>query len=104
VYIVCDALDEMHEYNQRQELLPLFHDMKHASFKIFLTSRSHPADVRESFADSLQLQLTPHQDDLRHYIFGKLNTSARTKRLIESSRTIVLEDVVSTLVASAEGM
>ncbi|KAF8246873.1 hypothetical protein K440DRAFT_630440 [Wilcoxina mikolae CBS 423.85] len=71
VYIVCDALDETDEHNQRQELLPLFHDMKRARFKIFLTSRPHPADVRESFADALQLQLTPKQDDLRRYICGK---------------------------------
>ncbi|KAF8541178.1 hypothetical protein BDD12DRAFT_949430 [Trichophaea hybrida] len=63
-FIVCDALDEMHEYDQRQELLPLFHHMKDGGFEIFLTSRPHPADVRISFADAIQFEVTPHQDDL----------------------------------------
>jgi hypothetical protein len=35
VYIVCDALDEMHKHNQRQELLPIFHDMKRANSRSF---------------------------------------------------------------------
>jgi hypothetical protein len=50
VFVVCDALDEMDEHKQRQVLLPMFHDMANAGFKLFLTSRPYPADVRTSFA------------------------------------------------------
>jgi len=103
-YIVCDALDEMHEYDQRQELLPLFHDMKDGGFEIFLTSRPHPADVRVSFANAIQLELTPHHNDLQGYIQEKINRSTGAKYLIESSKTLKFENVISALIASAEGM
>lgn len=103
-FIVCDALDEMDEHGQRQELLPLLHEMKNAGIKLFLTSRPHPADVRISFADSIQLELTPHTDDLKKYIAQKLAGNTCTYRLIEASRSLDMEDVISALVASAEGM
>jgi hypothetical protein len=104
VFIVCDALDETDEHNQRQELLPLFHNMKQVGFNIFLTSRPHPADVRVSFAEAIQLELIPHQNDLRGYVQDKIMANLNTKLLIEKSKTLHLEGIISALVTSAEKM
>jgi hypothetical protein len=104
VFIVCDALDEMDEHEQRQELLPLFHEMKDVGFEIFLTSRPHPADVRISFTDAIQLDLIPHEIDLKRYVRERLIGNVVTKRLIDNSETLNMENVVSALVTSAEGM
>jgi hypothetical protein len=103
-FIVCDALDEMDEYKQRDVLLPLLHDLENNGFDIFLTSRPHPADVRESFHDAIQVDITPDPKDLRAYVHEKLNDSTRFKKVIENSVSLALENIVSTVVSSAEGM
>ena len=100
-FIICDALDEMDELNQRQKLLPILHSMADAGFKIFLTSRPHPADVRESFSRAMQIELMPHQEDLRAHVQKQLDVCSRFKKTRES---LDLEYIVSTIVASAEGM
>jgi hypothetical protein len=104
VFIACDALDETDEYTQRQELLPLFHKMKQAGFDIFLTSRPHPADVRISFAEALQLELIPHPNDLHGYVRDRILANLNTRHLLENSATLQFEDLVSVLIASADKM
>ena len=48
VFVVCDALDEVDQYEQRDRLLPLFHRMEDSGIALSLTTRSHirAADVR----------------------------------------------------------
>ena len=48
VFVVCDALDEMDEDEQRIELLPLFHDMKGSGIVHSLATRerTETTDVR----------------------------------------------------------
>ena len=91
----------MDEHEQRQQLLPLFHDMAAAGFKIFLTSRPHPADVQQSFSTAIQVTLTPHVEDLGAYVQQQFDASATFKK---NRGTLDLEYIVSTVVASAEGM
>ena len=99
-FIVCDALDEMDENKQRDQLLPLFHDMADAGFRIFLTSRPHPVDVQGSFSAAIKITLTPNPEDLRTYVQKQFDTANFEK----TRGTLDLEYIVSTVVASAEGM
>ena len=48
VFVVCDALDEMDQREQRAHLLPLFHRMKNSGIALSLTAHlyTRPADVR----------------------------------------------------------
>ena len=48
VFVVCDALDEMDQQEQREKLLPLFHDMKDSGIALLLATLPHPrtADVQ----------------------------------------------------------
>ena len=39
VFVVCDALDEMDQWEQRAHLLPLFHRMKNSGIALSVTSR-----------------------------------------------------------------
>ncbi|CCX12223.1 Similar to hypothetical protein NEUTE1DRAFT_109326 [Neurospora tetrasperma FGSC 2508]; acc. no. EGO59866 [Pyronema omphalodes CBS 100304] len=94
-FIICDALDEMDEYEQREVLLPFFYDMAKAGFKIFLTSPPYPADVHQSFSDAIQLDITPNNDDLEAHIENQLNASPSFVNIIQTSSSVKLKDVVS---------
>ena len=104
VVIVCDALDEMDETQQRQRIFPLFHEMKDNGFSFFLTSRPHPADVRESFCDAIQIDIIPDPKDLALHVRNTLDRSVKFLKVIRGSHRVNLESIVSTLVSSAEGM
>lgn len=103
VFVVCDALDEADELWQQQDL-PIVHELGNMNFRIFLTSRPCPVDNFSSFSDAIHLDLVPDQNDLRAYIRRKLDMSRITIGLIESSKTIGQEDVISRLLSSVDGM
>ena len=46
VLVVCDALDEMDQHEQRDHLLPLFYRMENSGIAPSLTTRHRAADVR----------------------------------------------------------
>ena len=73
VFVVCDALDEMDRYNQRDHLLPLFHRLKDSGIALFLTTRPHPADIQESFRDESIIELAPQVHDIETYVRGRLS-------------------------------
>lgn len=103
-FIVCDALDEMDQDQQRNVLLPLFREMEQAGFAIFLTSRPHPEDVRVAFADAIQLYITPHQEDLDAYVRQILCKSVRFNKAMGSAKGYNINKVTSAIISSADGM
>lgn len=103
-FIVCDALDEMDQDQQRNVLLPLFHEMEQAGFAIFLTSRPHPEDVRVTFPDAILFDITPHQEDLDAYVRQILFKSARFNKAMGSAKGYDINKVTSEIASSADGM
>jgi hypothetical protein len=71
---------------------------------MFLTNMPHPEDVRLSFANAIQLDVIPDEEDLRHYVHDRLVNNIATKRLIDRSSTLDVEDIVGSLVDSTEGV
>ena len=103
VFVVCDALDEMDEQEQRAKLLPLFHDMKDSGIALFLTTRPHPADIQDSFQDASTIELVPKEHDIRRYVEERLLPNNRFQK-IQRDSTGLKNQVVSKIVDSAAGM
>ena len=85
VFVVCDALDEMDQDEQREHLLPLFHRMKDSGIALFLTTRPHPADIQESFQNEAIIELAPKEHDIRRYVEGRLAANSRFQRIQQST-------------------
>ena len=103
VFVVCDALDEMDQQEQRAELLPLFHQMKDSGIAFFLTTRPHPADIQDSFQDASTIELVPKEHDIRRYVEERLLANNRFQR-IQRDSTGLKNQVVSKIADSATGM
>ena len=103
VFVVCDALDEMDQWEQRAELLPLFRKMKASGIALFLTTRPHPADIQDSFQDASIIELVPKEHDIRRYVEERLLANTRFQRIQRDSSGLK-NQVVSKIVDSAAGM
>lgn len=103
-FIVCDALDEMDQYNQRAYLLPLFHRLKDAGFSLFLTTRPHPADIHDSFRSASIFELSPDMRDIRLYVEEKLSNNTRFQEVLRRGPKDLYCRVVTAIVNSAAEM
>lgn len=108
VTILRDAFDEINEPQQRQVPFPLIHEMKDIGFKFFLSSRSHPADVRETFRHAIQLDIMPEPKDLVGRVRNLLGASFKFRIAIRSSNDgsspVAVESSGSALMSNADGM
>ena len=105
VFVVCDALDEMDQREQRDHLLPLFHRLKDSGVALFLTTRPHPADIQESFRDASIIELTPKIHDVRQYVEGRLSANRTFKELRDlPDPSGIYGHAVSKIVDSAAGV
>ena len=105
VFVVCDALDETDQHEQREELLPLFHCLRASGFALFLTTRPHPADVQESFQNASIIELSPMLHDIRRYVKERLTANPGFQRILRASGSDGLNSrTISKIVDSAAGM
>ena len=103
VFVVCDALDEMDQHEQREELLPLFHRLKDSGFALFLTTRPHPADIQESFRHASIIEIAPKIQDIRRYVEERLSANPSFQGILQASSGLN-NRTVSKIVDSAAGM
>lgn len=104
VFVACDALDEMNQFNQRAYLLPLFHRLKDAGFSLFLTTRPHPADIHDSFRSASIFELSPDMHDVRLYVEEKLSNNTRFQEVLRRGPKELYCRVVTAIVDSAAEM
>ena len=105
VFVVCDALDEMDQHEQRAHLLPLFHRLEDAGIALFLTTRPHPDDIQESFRDASIIELAPKIHDIRQYVEGRLSAIRTFKGLgVLQDPSGIYGHAVSKIADSAAGM
>lgn len=101
-YIIFDAFDECDE-KQRKGLLPLLLRMEKDGINLFLTSRPHPEDIQEYFANgSLKIEIYAHEEDIRRYVENRIEENSRAKRLIKQGKC--QERIVTDLLDCAKGM
>lgn len=102
VFFVFDALDECDQEDQREELLPLFHDLAENGANVFLTSRPYPEDIYESLHELPKVELSAQDQDIRTYIQERIKAKPRAKKLIEKCK--YQDKLVSELICCAQGM
>lgn len=104
VFFVFDALDECHQENQREDLLPFFHQLLNDGANIFLTSRPHPEDIQEALNEygASKIELSAREEDIGTYIEAKIERNARAKRLVRQGRC--KDRIISELADCAKGM
>jgi hypothetical protein len=107
VFLIFDALDECNEDTQRKELLPLFLNLSKLGtgrISIFLTSRPHPEDIRDSFKGTAQIELRARDEDMEIYIKEKIDESPRSRRLLGQKDLESKNKIISDLTDCAKGM
>jgi hypothetical protein len=101
-FLVFDALDECDREIQRGTLLPMIHRMGENGFRVFMTSRRYADDIEERFRTVPSIEIVAHDDDIKSYIYERLDAYPSAKRMITIAG---LEDeVVSRLSRVAGGM
>lgn len=101
-FIICDALDECDQDDQRRELLPLFHRMGNDGINLFLTSRRHPEDIQDSLQGSAQVELSAQAEDITSYVEQKINDNPRARRLFGQGN--LKDRLISELTGHTKGM
>lgn len=104
VFLIFDALDECSQKSQRKELLPLFHRMGEGGANLFITSRHYPEDIKRSFCDVAQIELSATRQDIRSYVKEKIRENPRAGGLIQQGGCELEERIVSELISCAQGM
>lgn len=102
VFLVFDALDECHPENQRRTLLPLFQRMGKDGINVFLTSRPHPEDIRDSLRNVASMELLAQEEDIVNYIQDKIDENPRARSLVRQGNC--KDRIISELVQCAKGM
>ncbi|KAI5842108.1 hypothetical protein DFP73DRAFT_608354 [Morchella snyderi] len=104
VFLLFDALDECDEEGQRRLLIPILHELGMSGASVFVTSRSYPLDIVQSFSATsgvVTITLAAQEEDLKIYIERKIDGSPHARRLISPN---VKEDITKRLVECAKGM
>ncbi|KAK6346928.1 hypothetical protein TWF696_007027 [Orbilia brochopaga] len=102
-YLVIDALDESDSRRHRRQLLSVLYELGKCqdSIKIFVTSRSHPADIRGAFESGLNIKITASKSDIRDYITSRLDNDENLADLIQPK---LRNEIVDHITDVADGM
>ncbi|KAK6531910.1 hypothetical protein TWF694_003073 [Orbilia ellipsospora] len=84
-YLVIDALDELDSTRHRRQFLSVLYDLeqKERSIRLFVTSRSHPVDIRSAFENGPNIKIAASKSDIRDYITSRLDTDENLADLIQ---------------------
>lgn len=64
VYLVIDALDELHD---RKIFIPILRDLAKAGIKVFVTSREIP-DIQDAFHTERKIEIQASRADLENFV------------------------------------
>ncbi|KAF3191573.1 hypothetical protein TWF106_004296 [Orbilia oligospora] len=96
-YLIIDALDEADFRRHRRGILSALHELeaKQRSLKIFVTSRSHPMDIRNAYESGLNIKITASKSDIRDYITSCLTNDENLADLIQPKLRNEIVDHIS---------
>ncbi|EPS39024.1 hypothetical protein H072_7207 [Dactylellina haptotyla CBS 200.50] len=103
VYLVIDALDESDSTKHRRQFLSILYELekKQDSIRIFVTSRSHPVDIRAAFENGPNIKITASRSDIRDYITSRLDNDENLADLIQPK---LRNEIVDHITEVAGGM
>jgi hypothetical protein len=75
--------------------------MEDAHIKLFITSRSHPPDIRRAFNRKSQLNIVATEQDIREYLASRLDDDYELSDLIGPD---LRDDILSNITSNVRGM
>ena len=102
VFLVLDALDEcLEEDGTRTELIAEIKKLH--TTRILITSRPHIMDIERDFEHTPRLDIHANDEDVRHYLTGRIKKLSRLKRCIDVDLALE-EEITNTIVQNVKGM
>lgn len=101
VFIVIDALDECDAARYRPSLLKTLQRLREGSAKLFVTSRPFANDIKKSFSEGPQIQISAQGSDVRKYLQEKISNNEAAEDIMD--RHLRLE-ILTTISEGANGM
>jgi hypothetical protein len=109
-YIIVDALDEC-DYQGRDVLIDALKDIVAQSqslVKVFVTSRTSPADIRIAMAGfpALYIDASRNKEDIRRFVISEVDGAIKKKKLLpfETVSAELRQQVIDSLCDGASGM
>lgn len=99
-FIIIDALDECDAKRHRKAFLKVLKDLENTSARLFVTSRPHPDDIKQTLCAAPRITVEAHDSDIRKYLAHKLGQDGDTDLIDEPLK----EDIVSNIANRAQGM
>ncbi|KAK2799233.1 hypothetical protein FQN51_007063 [Onygenales sp. PD_10] len=100
VYVLIDAVDECGDTSRRRDLLQFLHQATHRpSVRLFLTSRPHLYDIRDTFPKSHRIAIQASEADLRAYVSREISQVGND--IVDKA---LAERIMNTIVHQADGM
>lgn len=100
-YIIIDALDECRSSIYRKEILKVVSGLDLEIVRLFVTSRPHVHDIKQSFLHAQQIEVEASEQDIKNYCHGMIEDSQSTLDLIDDS---LKEEVANVVAKNAQGM
>ena len=100
-YIVIDALDECVAQTSRKIVTEILSSMKPEKIQLFITSRPHLHEMKQSFKNALHIEITAREEDLKMYCHRMIDCNENTKDLVNEA---LRNQIVDTLASKAQGM
>ena len=100
-FVFIDALDESDGKRHRKEILDILEALEVVKFKIVITSRPHPQDVKRHFRNAKQIQVTASEADIRSFCLSRIEGNEDIRDLVDDQ---LQEDILLTMSTNAQGM
>ena len=100
-YIIIDALDECRSSLYRKEILKIVSGLDLQIVRVFVTSRPHVHDIKQSFLQAQQIEVEASEQDINSYCHRMMEDSQSTLDLIDDS---LKEEVADAVAKNAQGM
>ena len=100
-YIIIDALDECKSSLYRKEILKIVSGLDLQIVRLFVTSRPHVHDIKQTFLHAQQIEVEASDQDIRSYCHRMIEDSQSTLDLIDDS---LKEEIADAVAKNAQGM
>jgi len=100
-FIILDALDECNGKSNRKEILHFLSSCKPETIHVFITARPHLQEIEQHFSDSVKVQVSADDHDLKEFCRRSINDNEYIRELVDKALERV---IVETIADNAQGM
>lgn len=101
LFVIIDALDECDGKRHRKEILRILKNLRVPPFRIFVTCRPHPQDIKQHFESATRIHVEASERDLRCFCSRMIDDNENVSELVDEA---LREDILFTISRNAKGM